>query len=142
MKYVFLLYSITILTLSACISSKNLSTSSSTKKDISGLYAEYWLENVKNNEISNVNYVDTVKITYKSSDKILVSCTNREDYKYDLISYDGKVLKFRMDNTNHNNDHFYIYYTMQVDPSASKLKGEITNIDNDKVYVDLELINP
>lgn len=140
MKNTILFLSIAMILFSACSSSKKATSSTTTYKDISGLYAEYWLENANNNESSDVDYVDTVKIVYKSNSNTLVSCTNRSDYKYDQISYDGKVLKFRMDNTNHSDDHFYINYTMQVDPSTSKLKGQIINMKNDKVLVDLELI--
>ena len=101
---------------------------------IVGTWAEIW---GREGWEANVDYVDTVVVELDLEGKFQMHCTNKPNYVYDKISFDGKHFNFRMENSSGDDDPFYVNYWMIMDKNPDELTGESKNTREDHNFVRL-----
>lgn len=113
------------------------SCSSDPKKKLVGVWKEHW----GIGQETDVTYNDTIKIQLATDGEIILRCTNRSNYVYDKILFDGMELSFIKENTIDPNEKFYVYYKMKLSDNGNWMEGPISNSRKATNYVKWKKIN-
>lgn len=120
--------------MSACSSSKKITGQNNSI--LSGIWSEHW---EKTGSVTDVTYVDTLKINAKDKVKISVKCLNNKNYQYSKGEWDGQHFTFTMENTSDPREQFLVHYTLT--PINDKLlKGYIINSRDKRIEVELKRV--
>lgn len=107
------------------------SCNSDPKKKLIGEWKEYWGVGQE----TGVDYNDTIKIQLTSDNEIILKCTNKQNFLFDKILFDGNELSFRMENTSIPDKKFYVYYKLKLSKDRKWMEGPISNSRNQTNYV-------
>ncbi len=113
-----------------------LSCNNNPKEKLVGEWKEYWGVGQE----TNVDYNDISKIQLTTDNEIILKCTDRDNYLFDKILFDGNELSFRKENTIDPNEKFYVYYKLKLSKDGKWLEGPINNSRNETNYVKWEKI--
>lgn len=130
---ILFIFSIAVMAFLLALTRSNNTTFGAYQPRVVGTWAEIW---GKEGWESNVDYIDTIVVDKDDHGELLMYCTNKPNYSYDQISFDGKHFNFRMENTSGDDeDPFYVNYWMAFESNPNKLEGESRNTRNDHNFV-------
>lgn len=81
---------------------------------------------------TDVTYHDTFRIDMDAAGNITITCTNRDNYRFENIHLQRKVLTFMVVNTT-GNDH--LPYMLKINRKGDRLTGTAISIRGDETNI-------